>query len=170
MKKSFEKEKRLGLILIIVGVLIVLFSSTIKIIFFSRSSLFSSMVIWFVAGILVATGFMLRRSDEAQKMVEESQLKINEEFKNAKKRERQKDEFIEFLSQFSKEEVEVIEYVHTYEGIMQSKLEKNVSMNKKEFGTIIRKLEKKDIIALMPSGSTNKIFLKKISRSSSQPV
>lgn len=163
MSKNFEKDKRLGLVLIVFGVLIVLFSSSIKILFFQYSSLFSSMLIWFVAGIITALGFMLRRSDEAQKMIEESRLKVNDEFKKAKKKEREKDEFVEFLSRFSKDEIEIIEQVHTYEGISKDSLVGQVVLSKSRFDKAFRRLINDKVISVHSECKTEKIYLNRIS-------
>ena len=160
------KEKQWGIVLIIVGILITITSISVKIYKdvineCINCSYMIYTIIWFIAGLITVLGFLLRRSDELEKIIAESNLKLNKEFKEAKKKEREKEKFQEFLKDFNESEKEVIEILHTYEGIRPNELEKRVSFSKESLNKVLKSLEKRKILTLM---DTKKLYLLKFSK------
>jgi len=141
-------EKKLGTLLMFSSIVIALTSSVIKmavldIVFWPFA------LVWLVCGVMIATGFLLYRSNELEEHIKESQLMINKEFLKAKEKERAKDEFVKFLDGFKKDEIEVIEFLHTFEGISVKQLEDKVSFSKVKLDKILKNLEKDEVISVM---------------------
>jgi len=147
------KPKTWGIILIIIAVLLNLITALVKIIIELRCQCSTSFMvytfIWFLGGLIAVGGFMLFRSGDVAKHVAESQRKMNEDLKKAKIKEREKDHFKEFLKGFSKQETEVIEYVHTYEGLTMNDLAGKVGLSRATLEKILKKLEKRGTVSVM---------------------
>jgi len=156
-------ESRWGKLLMFTGVIITIVSAGVKIAIDYECvgcSYLPYMIIWFIAGSMVAVGFLLWRSKELHETIKESQLKINKEFIKAKEKERAKEEFVKFLDGFKKDEIEVIEFLHTFEGIQKAELGKKVSISTAKLEKILQKLEKDDVISMMGE----KCYLKVLSK------
>jgi len=158
------KPRSWGIVLIIIAVLLNVFSGFVKIILDMRCNCSSSYMvytlIWLLGGIIAVFGFLLLRSGEVQNHVKESHLKLNKELLEAKLKERKKSAFIEFVKDFNKDETEVIEVVHTYEGITRTELEGKVNLSKAVLDRILKKLEKDGIVSDMDS----KVYLRRMSK------
>ncbi len=177
-------DKQLGLVLIIIGILIVIPGTVLKIYEgvqvqanfdnplctndpnckSSLSGLFPVAIFWFIGAIILSYGFLLRRSDELDEAIKSSDLKINEEFKKAKKKAREKDSFIKFQKGFTEDEIDIINIIHTKEGITEKQLEKRVSIPNNKFKSILNNLEKKGFIEKMVDNNTFKLYLKKLNK------
>jgi len=167
------KEKTWGTWLIILGILGAVIGGTVKIIVDYQirtdnvvctdcMSYMTYMIIWFICGLIVAVGVLLRRSEDLQERIKESQLKINKEFKKTKREARKKEEFQKFLEDYSKDEVEVIEFLHTYEGIKLQVLQERVSFSKAKLRRILNKLEENNTVTMMPN--SQKLYLSRMSK------
>jgi len=160
------KEKQWGIVLIIVGIFITIVSIIVKLYRdvlneCDGCSYMIYTIIWFIAGFIIVIGFLLFRSDELDNMISESKLKLNKEFEEIKNKEREKENFQKFLMDFNKSEKEVIEILHTYEGISQNVLEKKVSYSNDILKKSLKSLEKREIITIMDS---KKIYLLRLSK------
>jgi len=160
------KAKTWGIVMIFLGIIITFISIIVKL---YRDVLNECVdcsymwytFIWLFAGLIVGTGFLLQRSDELDKILKESQLKINKELIDVKKKERSKDHFQEFLKDFDKKQRDVIEILHTYEGIKQRELENKISFSKDRLPKVLKDLETVEVISIMNS---KKIYLVKLSK------
>ena len=159
-------EKKLGISFVVFGIMIVVVSIFVK--------MYNDMVygcydcswmvyfiFWLFGGFIVVVGLLLYRTDELDKHLAESDIKMNEEFKKTKEYERQKEGFQEFLKDFTKNEQEIIEILHTYEGISLKQLEKKVSFAKEKMNSVLKTLEKREILSVMNS---RKVYLTKLSK------
>jgi len=159
------KQKQLGSILIFAGILITIISIFVKIYRDVLNKCINCsygiyILIWFIAGFMTVIGLLLRRSDELENIIAESKLKLNNEFKEAKKKEREKEDFQVFMTDFTRSEREIIEILHTYEGITLSELEEKAGVSNKKLARTLENLEKRKIITIMDS----KIYLLKLSK------
>jgi uncharacterized membrane protein len=156
------KEKIWGSVLIFAGIIIMIISFVLKIFRdeCTNCSLLPYVLVWFLASIMTAAGLLLRRSDELDKILASSQLKMNEQLMEAKRKEREKESFQEFLSDFSGPEKALVETVHTYEGITLADLEKRVGLAKNTFRKTLQDLERRQIISIMD----DKAYLRKMSK------
>jgi hypothetical protein len=158
-------EKKLGIGLIVAGLLIVVISIFVKIYNDSVNgcngcSWMVYFFFWLFGGFVVVLGLLLFRTDELDKHLAESSIKMNDEFKKTKEFERQKEGFQDFLKDFNKNEKEIIEILHTYEGITFKQLEKKVTFSKEKMNSVLKTLEKKEILSVMDS---KKVYLTKLS-------
>jgi hypothetical protein len=151
-------EKKLGNYLLISAALLVLISASAKIYFFTKASLGYGpfVMLWFIAGLMAAAGFIMR-SSELERHIGESQLKVSKELKEAKEKERKKETFTKFLEKYSDKERQVIEFLHTYEGSTVDSVRRNFDFT---VDKIITRLEDEKVVEVLPSG---KIYLKKLS-------
>jgi uncharacterized membrane protein len=148
------KEKGWGTVLVVIAALTTTVSILVKLYMEVLKSCASCtylpyMIVWFICGLMLAAGLMMRRSGEIDRVIAESSLKMNRELEEAKKKERQKEEFQKFLEGFSGPEKNLIELLHTYEGITLKELEKKAGLSKEVFHKTFKSLQGKEIVALM---------------------
>ncbi len=160
------KERQLGTLLVIIAILMTAISILVKLYRDVLNSCISCSylvytIIWFISGLILVTGLMLRRSGEIGRIIAESSLKMNREFEEAKKKEREKERFQDFLKDFSKEERDVIELLHTHEGMTLDELGKKSGLSGQFLGKTIKHLQKKEIVAIIDK---KKAYLLKFSR------
>lgn len=93
-------------------------------------------------------------------MVEQN-IRITRALKEAKREERQKDEFTAFLAGFKDEEQTILKAVREQDGITQSTLRFRTGMSKAVLSQFLSSLENRGFISRKPSGKTKQVFLRK---------
>lgn len=116
---------------------------------------------WVLSGALIILGIYLIVFDKTQKMLAEQQVTVSTALKEAKKQEKEKDEFKAFLSGFSKEEQNILKAIKEQDGIQQSTLRFRTGMSKTTLSLILKSLEERGIISRKQSGKTNEVYLRK---------
>ncbi|MBI5390671.1 hypothetical protein HZB02_04225 [Candidatus Woesearchaeota archaeon] len=114
-----------------------------------------------LSGVLIILGFYLSFVDKTQQQLEQHQVKITTALADAKKSEKEKDEFAAFLQGFSQDEQTVLKVIKEEEGIEQATLRYKTDLSKTALSLMLASLEERGIIARKPSGKTNKVFLVK---------
>jgi uncharacterized membrane protein len=108
----------------------------------------------------LALGSYLLFFDKSQKYLKDSQEKIVERLEQTKE-ESEKDEKFEFLLKgLDEDEKKVIQAVKEQDGIQQSTLRIRIDMSKSKLSAVLSELEKKNLVKKVPDKKTNKIFLK----------
>lgn len=176
-------QKQIGIILVILGIVLAIFvqiSKTnedfyIKQLMLENQSCFlddgtclhadrnitAYVVGWVLSGIMVSLGLYLFFFDKTQKQLEESTLIVSEALKEAKKQEKQKDEFSAFLSGFSEDEQKILKAIKEQDGIKQSTLRYRTDMSKTTLSLMLKSLEERHFIKRKISGKTNEVYLVK---------
>ena len=116
------------------------------------------LIVTLTLGIL---GTYLIYFDKSQKMLEENQIKITKALEEAKKQEKQKDEFGAYLAAFSEDEKKILAAVREQEGIRQSTLRYRTGLSKTTLSLILKSLEERQIISKKESGKSNEVYLRK---------
>ncbi len=113
---------------------------------------------WVISGILLSFGIYLIFFDKTQKKLEERTLIVSKALEEAKKQEKQKDEFHAFISGFSEDEQKVLKAVKDQEGIKQSTLRYKTDISKTTLSLMLKSLEERKIITRKPYKKTKKVF------------
>ena len=117
---------------------------------------------WVISFGLVILGIYLIFFDKTQQVLAENQKKVVGALKDAKKVEKEKDEFKAFLSGFSQEEKSVLSAIHAQDGIKQSTLRYKTGISKSSLSLLLKSLEERRLITRNKSGKTNEVYLKKM--------
>lgn len=110
---------------------------------------------------LIIFGIYIGFLDKTQEFLEKHQIKISSELNNAKREEKEKDEFKAFLTGFDEREAKIIQAIKEQDGILQSTLRYRTDMSKSTLSESLKLLEERNFIKRKPSGKTNKVFLVK---------
>jgi uncharacterized membrane protein len=162
------KPKSIGIALAALGIAMTAISAAVKIYIDTVTrcigcSYMPYLIIWLFSGLIVSVGVLLMRSGELEQDIAESKLRINKEFEEAKRKERERDGFQEFIRDFVGEEKQVIELLHTYEGITLGDLATRSGLPEEKLQRTMKSLERKEIAKILESG---KIYLTRMSRPS----
>ncbi len=104
-------------------------------------------------------GIYLAVIDKTQEAIAESNLKISEALRRARKTANEADKFSAFVSGFGEDEQKVIKAVHAQEGILQSTLRFRTGISKTRLSLIVRDLEERGVLKRAPEKKTYKVFL-----------
>lgn len=176
-------QKQIGIILIILGILLSIFVQVaksnedfyIKQLMLENDSCFlddgtclhadrnitAYVIGWVISGIMVSLGIYLFFFDKTQKQLEQSTIIVSEALKEAKKQEKQKDEFSAFLTGFSSDEQKVLKAIKEQDGIKQSTLRYRTDISKTTLSLMLKSLEERGFIKRKPAGKTNQVYLVK---------
>ena len=116
---------------------------------------------WAISASMFLLGLYLAFVDKSNDLLAEQNIKVLEALRDAKKQEKEKDEFKAYLSGFSDEEQLIIKAIKEQEGIKQSTLRFRTGLSKTSLSLMLKNLEQRDIITKKPIGKTNQVFLKK---------
>jgi DNA-binding MarR family transcriptional regulator len=113
-----------------------------------------------IAATMLLLGLYLSFVDKTQQILEKQSKQISEALRDAKKHEKEKDEFGAFLSGFTDDEQKIIKSVKDQEGIQQSTLRYKRGLSKTSLSLILKSLEEREIISRKEDGKTNKVYLR----------
>ena len=116
---------------------------------------------WSISLAMAIFAVYLLFLDKTQVILAKHQVDVSTALEEAKRQDRQKDEFNAFLSGFTEEEQKVIKAIKDQDGILQSTLRFRTGMSKTTLSLMLKSLQSKQIITRTPEGKTNKIFLRK---------
>ncbi len=175
-------QKRIGVIIITVGILLALFVYIAKI----REDNYINSIIkiqggscyladgtclhndrdftlyilgWALSAALFSLGIYLIFFDKVQRVLAENQLKVSSALEHIVKTEGEKDKFEAFLSSFNDEEKSILKAIKEQEGIKQATLRFRTGIAKSTLSLILKSLEEKGIISKRATGKTNELFL-----------
>jgi DNA-binding MarR family transcriptional regulator len=110
---------------------------------------------------LIFFGLYLAFVDKTQQVLEKHSKEVSEALRDAKKFDKEKDEFGAFLSGFTDDEQKILKAVKEQEGIQQSTLRYKTGLSKTSLSLILKSLEEREIISRKEEGKTNKVYLRK---------
>lgn len=116
---------------------------------------------WILAGLLTLFGAYLAFVDKSQEQMMQHQQTISQALENAKHQDSKKEQFEAFLSAFEDEEKAIIKAIHDEEGITQSTLRYKTNISKATLSEQLKRLEDKQFIKRVPKGKTKQIYLVK---------
>lgn len=178
------KQKHIGLLLLMLGILILVFTILTK----QKDDFYINSIIetqggscyladgtclhedrnytpyiigYVLASALAILGIYLFLFDKTQDNILKQNKEVSNALREAKKIEKQKSEFEAFLSAFSEDEKKVIKAVHEQEGIQQATLRFRTGMSKSSLSLLLKDLEKRQIITRVEDKKTNKVYLRK---------
>lgn len=175
-------QKQIGVIIIIIGILLVVFTILIK----DKNDAQVKLIVqqtgscyepdgtclheeaknqYLFGGVLSAAliilGAYLIFFDKTQKVLAEHQVKVSNALREFKKQEGDKERFHAFLAGFSSEQQDVLKAIKEQDGIQQSTLRYRTGISKSSLSLMLAELEQKGIISRKQSGKTNQVFLVK---------
>lgn len=175
-------QKKIGIIIIILGVLLTLFVYVLKItedaktnkIIEQQGTCFLDdgtclhedkneilyIFGWIISIAFIILGIYLMFFDKTQQILARHQVEVSSALKEARKREDEKDKFLAFLSGFNEDEQKILKIIKEQEGIKQSTIRYKAGISKTGLSLILKSLEGRGIISRKPSGKTNEVFLK----------
>ncbi|MFH1850018.1 MAG: hypothetical protein ABH879_07615 [archaeon] len=115
---------------------------------------------WGLSIALIALGLYLVFIDRTQDALAQQHVLVSSALKEAKKQERDKDEFRAFLSGFSADEQAVLRAVKEQDGIKQSTLRYRTGLSKTGLSLLLKSLEDRKIISRKQSGKSNQVYLR----------
>jgi DNA-binding MarR family transcriptional regulator len=110
---------------------------------------------------LIFFGLYLSFVDKTQQVLEKHSREVSEALRDAKKFDKEKDEFGAFLSGFTEDEQKILKSVKEQEGIQQSTLRYKTGLSKTSLSLLLKSLEEREIISRKEEGKTNKVYLRK---------
>lgn len=178
------KQKQIGVILVIMGILLCGLLYTMKVqedkyirsvMLLNEGSCFlddgtclhadRNFLTYVLGGIISASLIMLGGYlilfDKTQKVLEENQLKISAALKVAKEVQSESQKFDAFLGGFEDDQQKVLKAIHGQDGIKQSTLRYRTGMSKTTLSLMLKEFEERKIISRKPAGKTKQIFLQK---------
>lgn len=177
------QQKKVGILLLIVGILFLIFvtgmkiqdDSRINIIIDSTGSCYLEdgtclhdqqgarlvffILGWVISGLLTLFGAYLAFIDKTQEQLLRHQKEVSKALSEAKKTDSKKEKFEAYLSAFDDDEKKILKTVYEEEGITQSTLLFKTNISKATLSEILKKLEEKNFIKRNPKGKTKQIFL-----------
>jgi DNA-binding MarR family transcriptional regulator len=114
-----------------------------------------------LSSALIILGVYLIFYDRTQKALADQQIKVSAALHEAKKLEKEKDEFNAFLAGFSEDEKKVLKAIKEQEGVQQSTLRYRTGISKTSLSLMLRSLEERGIVSRKEKGKTNQVFLRK---------
>lgn len=175
-------QKRIGIIVIIIGIVLSGFTLIIK----NREDLHINsyiedkgtcflpdgtclhaqrdLTIYFgflLSAGLIILGLYLIFFDKTQKVLAEHQIKVSNALEEASKRERDNAKFDAFLGGFKEDEKTILKAIKEQDGILQSTLRYRTGMSKTSLSLTLKSLEEREIISRTIHGKTNQVFLRK---------
>lgn len=179
------QQKKVGLVLLIVGIIFLVFVTGMKIQDDSRIQtiinetgscylddgtclhdqqgfrLIFFIIGWVLSGLVTLFGAYLAFIDKTQEQLLTHQKEVSKALSEAKKTESKKEQFEAFLSAFDEDEKRILKVIHEEEGITQSTLRYKTNISKATLSQHLKTLEEKKFIKRTPKGKTKQIFLVK---------
>ncbi len=177
------KQKQLGLVLIIVGVVLALLVLFLKIqmdtVFIEDYSqihdtcitpegtclhtqtLVYAFIGWGIALAVFVLGVYLYFFDASQQRLLEQNMMIAKALKEASKKTDTQEKFDSFLAGFGADEQKVLKAIHEQDGILQSTLRFRTDFSKAMLSQVLANLEDRGIVVRRTKGKSKEVFLKK---------
>jgi uncharacterized membrane protein len=114
---------------------------------------------WVISGLLIAAGVFLYM-DRTQEQISKANVRVSEALREAKRLEKDKDEWHSFLKGFDHDERKVLSAIKEQDGILQSTLRYRTGLSKSSLSLLLKDLEEREIVSRKPEGRTNKVFLR----------
>ncbi len=112
---------------------------------------------WVMSFGLILFGIYIGFIDKTQKVLYEHQKKVSKALYDAKT----KDEFKAYISAFNDDEKRILKAVHEQDGIKQATLRFRTGMSKTALSLLLKNLEERKVISRKAAGKTNEVFLVK---------
>lgn len=113
-----------------------------------------------LSAALVILGVYLLFFERTQELLAKQHLEVSSALKEAKRQEREKDEFKAFLSGFTEDEQKVILAIKEQDGITQSTLRYRTGLSKTALSLMLSEFEKRGIVSRKEAGKTKQVFLR----------